>query len=231
MRWQGHHFILLADNSVDEGDTQFYALDGYIVRGDLIIGMVKVLRDDLPVDEGIPGGIGYTALAWTRDGIIWHRDPEKFLDRGERGAWDHSHAWIDEQVTVNDEVYLYYGGYKNGHKANRFEERQLGLVTMKRDRYVARESDNGVLRTRPLTMACAALAVNAEVAGELRAQITDPEGKPLAGFAFADCNPVHGDRLDAPLAWKKPLSEIAGKTVRIEYALRKARLYAFTAIP
>ena len=116
--------------------------------------MVKVLRDDLKADQPPEPrdayGIGYTTLAWTRDGEHWTRDREKFFDRHpQHGAWDHAHAWIDEQVPVGDEVYLYYGGYKSGHKVNRFEERQIGLVKMKRDRYVAREAgaDGGSFRT------------------------------------------------------------------------------------
>ncbi|MCH5374438.1 MAG: hypothetical protein JJ992_10695, partial [Planctomycetes bacterium] len=43
----------------------------YINRGDLLIGMVKVLRDDL-VAEGVPAGaygVGYTSLAWTRQAM------------------------------------------------------------------------------------------------------------------------------------------------------------------
>lgn len=131
-------------------------------------------------------------------------------------------AWMNDN-------YLYYAGYKSGHKANRFEERQLGLVTIKRDRYVARESANGILRSRLLTITGTSLAINAEVAGELRAQVTELNGTPLAGFAFADCKPVHGGQLDAPLVWKKPLNEISGKTVRLEFFLQGARLYAFMA--
>ncbi len=34
------------------------------------------------------------------------------------------------QVIVEEQVYLYYGGYKQGHKMNRFEERQIGLVAV-----------------------------------------------------------------------------------------------------
>ena len=31
--------------------------------------------------------------------------------RSAKGAWDHAHAWIDEQLPVGDDVYLYYAGY------------------------------------------------------------------------------------------------------------------------
>jgi len=38
---------ILRPDERDEGETQFYAMDGFLQRGDLLIGMVKVLRDDL----------------------------------------------------------------------------------------------------------------------------------------------------------------------------------------
>ncbi|HOD50652.1 MAG TPA: hypothetical protein PLJ71_10975 [Candidatus Hydrogenedentes bacterium] len=44
-------------------------MDGYLARRDLLIGMVKVLRDVLKADDPPDAyGVGYTALAWTHDG-------------------------------------------------------------------------------------------------------------------------------------------------------------------
>ncbi|HNR31377.1 MAG TPA: hypothetical protein PKI11_10855, partial [Candidatus Hydrogenedentes bacterium] len=131
--WGAAHYVLLPDPDRDEGETQFYAMDGYLARGGLIIGMAKILRDDLkaddPPDPPEAYGVGYTALAWTRDGESWTRDTAPFFAPDPApGAWDHAHAWIDDQVIVGDKVHLYYGGYARGHKVNRFEERQIGLV-------------------------------------------------------------------------------------------------------
>src|SRR5215203_402138 len=70
-----------------------------------------------------------------------------------RRSWDHTMSWISEQVLVGDDVYLYYAGYARGHKVNMVEERQIGLIKMKRDRYVAREAgaEEGRLKTRWLS--------------------------------------------------------------------------------
>ncbi len=84
-RWAEPWVVLAPDDKLDQGETQFYAMDGYLARGDLILGMVKVLRDDLkadqPPDPRDAYGIGYTTLAWTRDGEQWTRDREPFFDR------------------------------------------------------------------------------------------------------------------------------------------------------
>ena len=101
--WREPWLVLTPNDRLDQGQTQFYAMDGYLRRGDLLIGMVKVLRDDLKADTPPQPpdayGIGYTALAWSHDGEHWVRDREPFFDRApQRDAWDHAHAWIDEQV-------------------------------------------------------------------------------------------------------------------------------------
>jgi hypothetical protein len=226
---------VLTPDAHDEGETQFYAMDGFLIRGDLTIGMVKVLRDDLkadaPPDPPDAYGIGYTTLAWTRDGKNWTRDREKFLDRSaDKNAWDHSHAWIDEQLLVGTNVFLYYAGYRRGHKVNRFEERQIGLITMPRDRYVAREAgaEVGILRTPPLLLRGTKLTVNTDAShGELKVQICDTDGKPINGFTEKDFRAVKTNTVDEPLRWKEPLSELNGKTVRLEFLLTNSQLFAF----
>ena len=125
--WDPLHRIVVAD-SEDEGITEFYGIGGVIARGPLLLGMLKVLRDDLPHEPGGEiRGIGYTALAWTWDGRRWERDRLPFLDRNpEPGSWDCAMTWIDSQLIVGDQIYLYYGGYARGHKVNRHQERQIG---------------------------------------------------------------------------------------------------------
>jgi hypothetical protein len=233
--WSIPHYVVLPDPEVDDGETQFYAMEGYLARGDLIIGMVKVLRDDLKVDDPPDPpeayGVGYTTLAWTRDGETWTRDPAHFFDpHPQKGTWDHAHAWIDEQVPVGDDVYLYYGGYARGHKVNRFEERQIGLVRMKRDRYVAREagSEPGLMQTPLLFLDGVEMTLNVDARnGSVAVQAVGEDGLPAPGFAFDDCEPVCEDTLVAPVVWKRSLADLVREPVRLEFRLENARLYAF----
>jgi hypothetical protein len=235
-RWKEPWFVLTPVTDVDEGETQFYAMEGYLARGDLLIGMAKILRDDVNA-EGAPDGgygIGYTTLAWTRDGKHWVRDTNHFFDPDPQvGAWDHTHAWIDDQLLDGDQVRFYYGGYKNGHKYNRFVERQIGLVSLPKDRYVARESKKnllGTLRTVPLLFESGDLKLNADIRGELQARLIDLKGQPIAGFDFADFEPVRGDSLAHPLRWHGDLTSLAGQSISIEFQLNDASLYAFDVL-
>jgi len=133
-------------------------------------------------------------------------------------------------VPVGDELFVYYTGYRWGHKYRRSEDRQVGLVRMRRDRYVAREAADqpGVLTTRPLTLNVDGLTLNLDAAhGEARVQVCDVAGKPLPGFTFAECRPIAEDSLAAAVVWSHKLSELRGQTVRLQFSLRQAKLFAF----
>jgi hypothetical protein len=223
---------------IEQGEMQFYAMSGVIPRNDLLIGLVKVLRDDLNATPGKTGkemgdmnrkaaGLGYTVLAWSRDGRTWQRDHEPFLDRNHvPGTWDHAMAWGDEQIIVGNETYIYYGGYARGHKVARFDERQIGLARMPRDRYVAREADLnlGTLMTRPVILNANSMTVNANVVGEMRIHLLDKEGKPLTNFGWVE---IKGDGVDLPVLWKGDLGSLSRKPVRLEFQLQDAQLFGF----
>lgn len=257
--WSEPKLIFTPDDK-DPGITQWYGPAGFQVRGDLIVGFMRVLRDDLS-PEGAPqeaidansrglgglgkagtgggtssgSGTGYTVLVWSRDGETWHRDrhTDKFFEPDPKpGTWDHAMAWIGSSAIVGDEVFLYYAGYRWGHKYHYSADRQLGLVKTKRDRFASRQAGDtpGSLTTRPFSVAANSLTLNADAAGgEVRVQITDAAGKPIPGFRFEDCRPITADSLASAVAWGKPLSNLRGQTVRLEFSLRNAKLFVFDA--
>ena len=177
--------------------------------------------------------MGYTVLAWTRDGETWQRDrhTDKFFEPDPRpGTWDHAMSWVGSSVAVGDEVYLYYGGYRWGHKFRRSVDHQLGMVQVKRDRFVARQAGEreGTITTPTVTLRAEALTLNVDAqGGEARVQITNAEGEPIPGFRFQDCRPIATDSLDARVEWKQPLATLRGQAVRLEFSLRNASLFAF----
>ena len=208
-------------------------MGGSHARGPLLIGLVRVLRDDLPCDPGGPtDGIGYTALATSRDGIKWERFREPFIDRSPEPGWDHAMAWASAVLPVGDELFIYYGGYARGHKIEASKERQIGLARMTRDRYVARRAgnDRALLRTQPLRFNEGQLTVNAAVRGELRARLLDETGKAVPGFDWAETSSKRADGVALPIAWGRALRE-REKPVQIEFSPREAELYAFEVTP
>lgn len=228
---------LFAPDSDDAGLLDFYGTAGVARRGDLLVGFLKVSRDDVfaaGAEAKDEFGIGYTVLTWSRDGMIWHRDREDdgiFLaPNPDPAAWDHSHAWIDSAVRVDDEVYLYCGGYRRGHKANRFRDRQIGVVRMKVDRYVAREAavDGARLQTRLIRWKGARLSANVDPNGDaIYVRVLDPGGRPLRGFDWSDCEPLRTDGVRVPIRCRRPLEAVAGNAVMLDFSFTKgARLFA-----
>ena len=239
IQWEKPWFVITPvdgrpEDGKDQPETQFYCMSGLLARGNLLIGMVKVLHDDWkaddPPDPPDAYGVGYTTLAWSRDGRTWTRDRTPYLERDlAKSAWDHAHAWIDCQLPVGELVHLYYGGYKRGHKVERFTERQIGLLRIRQDRYVARAAGEapGLLRTPTLAIQGRRLTANVDASGgELSARLLDADGKPVRGFDYEDCATVRADAVAAPLAWKRSLDSLKGRPVRLELRLRKARLFA-----
>ena len=233
IEWSPPRRIIVADGE-DEGVTEFYGIGPVLARGGLLIGLLKVLRDDLaPEPGGKATGLGYTCLAWTRDGERWERDRESFLPRNpEPGTWDCAMTWGDCLVPVDDEVFVYYGGYARGHKVERFKERQMGLARLPRDRFVSRDAgpECGTLRTPLLRLDASSLVVNAEVTGELRVRVCDERDMPIEGFDTPDCAPLRGDSLRHPIRWNAPLATLRRRPIRLEFAARDARLYGFELV-
>ena len=75
LHWERPRRIFAPDER-DEGLLEFYGMGAVHLRGSLRIGLVRVLRDDLPCDPGGPkDGIGYSVLATSRDGVTWQPPP------------------------------------------------------------------------------------------------------------------------------------------------------------
>jgi hypothetical protein len=254
--WSDPEGLVYSPDEGDAGVTQWYGAAGFQTRGDVIVGFLRVLRDDLTA-EGAPeeavranntgfagvganqlggrggAGMGYTVLTWSRDGETWHRDRhgDPFLAPDPKvGAWDHAMAWVGSSVVVGDELYLYYAGYRWGHKYQHSVDRQFGLVTVLRDRFVARQAgrEGGTLTTRTLTLAAEELTLNVDAEmGEVRVQATTAAGEPIPGYRFDDCPPIAADALAAAVRWKAPLAALNGQAIRLDFSLKNARLFAF----
>jgi hypothetical protein len=134
-------------------------------------------------------------------------------------------TWVSGVAVRGDTVYLAYSGYNLGHKVG---DRQIGIATIPRDRFVARApmGDAATLRTPPLLpKAAAGLWLNANAAGgSIEVKVLDASGQELLG----GCAPVRLDALSTPVTCKQPLTLLADRPFSLEFRLRRAKLYGFS---
>ncbi|MBN1396309.1 MAG: hypothetical protein JW959_14895, partial [Pirellulales bacterium] len=89
----------------------------------------------------------------------------------------------------------------------------------------------GEMVTKPIRFSGNRLSINysTSAAGNIRVEIQDAAGKPIPGFALADCPEIIGDQIERTASWKQGqgLGSLAGKTVRLRFVLQDADLFAF----
>lgn len=146
--------------------------------------------------------------AFLRPGL----DPERWASRA-------NYAALNVVPTGPAEMSIYHA-----RSGRRHTLRTDGFVSL---RAAAAE---GECRTQPLRFTGTELVLNAgtSAAGSLRVEIQDVKGKPLPGFALADCEELVGDAIELPVRWRAgaDLAALAGQPVRLRFVLREADLYA-----
>jgi hypothetical protein len=143
-------------------------------------------------------------------------------------------------IRAGNEIYQYYSGYPFTHGGYQgLDEswlRKLGTmfrVVQRPDGFVSAEApmSGGSFTTPPLQFEGTRLALNmnASAMGEVRLELREPDGKPIEGFRFEDCDPLHGNYLERTVTWKgqPELTSLAARPVRLAFQLRAVKLYAF----
>ena len=173
----------------------------------------------------------------SRDGEAFHRWSEAFLRPGLRaeGSWtygDMYQAWGMLQTesdlpSAPPELSMYATeGYWRGNSTTfrRYTIRTDGFVS------VQAPFSGGEVVTKPFVFSGSRLTLNMSTsgAGSIRAEVQKDSGQPVEGLSLTDCHEVIGDELARTVRWKSgaDLSAMAGKPVRLRFALSDADLYA-----
>lgn len=177
-----------------------------------------------------------------RDGVTFKRWNEAFLPPGieRKGTWQYGQqyiAWhaVETKSTLAgapNELSLYATeNYWHGKGGT------LRRYTLRLDGFVSIHAPmkGGRLLTKPLVFSGDRLKLNfaSSAAGGVRVEIQDAAGKPIDGYALADCEPLFGDSINRTVTWKggADVSSLSGKTVRLRIQLRDAHLYALRFVP
>jgi hypothetical protein len=129
---------------------------------------------------------------------------------------------LDRELSVYGTEAYYTGP---GSRIRRFSYRLDGFVS-------ANAASNGELVTKPLSFSGAYLSLNIASKGATRVEVQDTAGKPISGFSLSDCTPITADSIDHRVAWKGgSLAALAGKPVRLRFAMEQADLFALQFVP
>ena len=182
-----------------------------------------------------PGPLSEVHLMWSRDGTQFELSQSAFMRPGpERsGSWTYSDnvAWHLVETASNlegaaPELTLY------AHEFYYLGDVRLRRYTMRLDGFASihASNDGGEFLTQTIVFQGNQLSLNFATSafGSLRVEIQDQSGQPLPGFALADSVELYGDTVARAALWQSgpDLSSLAGKPIRLRFALRDADLYS-----
>ena len=173
----------------------------------------------------------------SRDGQVFHRWGEAFIRPGLRYTdnWvygDNYQNWglietksdlpgAPDEISIYATEHYWRGAYTN---LRRFVLRVDGFVS------VNAPAKGGEFTTRPVVFSGDRLEMNfsTSVAGSVRVEIQDAEGKPLPGYTLDDCPEIFGDHLERAVHWEKGpgVGSLSGKPVRLRFVMKDADLYS-----
>lgn len=217
----------------DENQTNdFYGMDVFRAGG-YFLGQVKVFDDDAWETM-------HVELVHSRDGIRWRRfpTPSTFIPVTEPGQPDGYLTYtIQTPVNHGDQTIHYWSGLDYPHDLARARS-TIYRGTLRRDGYVSLDASRqmGALILRPFTLQSDRILINADTrGGKIAFALTEPwcyepEGKPIEGCGFDDCDPFEGDSTRHALSWKgrSDLSHLKGKRLMLRMRWYHGRVFSAT---
>ena len=226
--------------------AEVYNLD-CVAYESVLLGLFTIFRGER-IEREKPNDI---CVGYSRDGFHWARpDRQPLIPVSEHvGDWN----WANVQsaggccLIVGDRLYFYVSGRRGVPGTNLPGTCSTGLATLRRDGFASMDHPPvgrvqriqpsppaGTLITRPVRFSGRHLFVNVDCAeGELRVEVLDREGRIVAPYSAARCEPIRANSTRTRVSWTgvSDLLPIAGEPVRFRFHLTNGRLYAFWVTP
>lgn len=168
----------------------------------------------------------YFPSGWKLDGreVLEALSEHGMVRRGDK-------LWQYGTVRFTEHGGALYGGVEHEggihDRLLRLEQRLDGFVAVTQ---ADASKGAGSFTTKPFIFSGSRLELNVDAsAGSVLVEIQDASGKPVPGFALADCKPLSVDATAATAAWKTgpDLESLAGDTVRLKVEFTGAKVFAF----
>ena len=223
---------------------QLYNLDA-VAYESIMLGFFEIHHgpeNDVCEKQGVPK-ITELNFAYSRDGFHWSRpDRRAHIPAERRDVWDRGYVQSLGNLCCvrGDTLWFYYSAFQGDtSKTNRnwlqtgmYDRGATGVAFLRRDGFASLEADAeaAALTTRPVTFSGSRVFVNAMAeGGELRVEILDEAGLPIAPYTFANCRAVTSDSTLAQVTWAgaEDVAALRGRPVRFRFSLKQGALYAF----
>ncbi|MFA6134627.1 MAG: hypothetical protein WC869_11495 [Phycisphaerae bacterium] len=182
-------------------------------------------------------------LAISHDGYVYNWvSHEAILDVGKEGQWDSGQLYAQPNLVhlPDGRLALPYNGYDHTHNANYsmykdYKSRDgLAWAVWEDGRLAGVQADDvGEFYAYPFILNGPEILVNyrTEEGGKVEVELLERnKTEPLPGFSLADCEPLTGDKVWAPVRWKgQDLSSLKGKKLDIRFRLTRAKVFGYKA--
>ena len=225
LKWQRTQLALRS--TFDEGRRrQLYCMPSFPYAG----GYLGFL---MPYNAGTDRTVD-CELAWSPDSVQWTRvlPGTPFIPRGPKGAYDAGciYAQSGAPILKDGRLTIFYGGSEVVHRG--WKRHCLPcLATLRPDGFAGYRADAatpGLVTTAAVRALGLPLQVSADAAGgSLQVAVLSDRGVELAAG-----EPVVGDVTDALVRWRGgfQFESLRGQTVRLQFKLQEATLYAFRGV-
>ena len=225
---------VLAPDELDPPGLEFYGMPVFKYEG-IYLGQLNAYY--APPEEPqirFYGNIEIQ-LASSRDGIKWERSGNRkaFIPNGPPGSIDAGQIHTARApVIVENELWFYYSTTPSEHGIVG-RSGPLCLAKLRMDGFVSADTGDemGTLITNPFVCEGNELIINASAEkGLVGVAVLDESGIQYSGYSKRDCVLFDSDSISHKVTWQKrpTLDELKGKTIRLKFYLKNAKLYAFT---
>ena len=191
----------------------------------------RFIPDRTPDPSWGAPGLSDIVFMSSRDGINFDRSfMEAFVRPGQdKENWRERGVYIEVGIlqTSPTEMSIYGREHKQEPDCHivRYAIRTDGFVS------VNAGYTGGEFTTRPFVFKGRELELNysTSAVGSVRVEVQDAAGAAIPGLTLADCTEMFADLIDGKVMWEGggDVSSLAGKPVRLRFALMDADLYAF----
>ena len=233
IHWKDHQTVFLAD-AQDGPWGEFERMLVYR-HGDLYLGLIDVFQGYAEERIAISHMIAttYVELAWSRDGIEWHRfeSRDPFLS-WVPGVRDMGCTLPAHQPVEMDGQLYFYSFTSDAIHGELPASFRIRLARLPIDRYVGWRADaeEGFVQTTPFVCPGGRLVINADVRdGNLRVAVIEADGMHHLDYAVYRCIHMQGDAVEHLARWqhRDQLDEFKGKTISLKFYVRNAEVFAY----